>query len=170
MSRIEPGRIITFNTFKITLAVTVAFVLAPLAVGAQSPGDRDTKEITDYVPTDAALVKYTKAVHKLQPLKEQLQQDCDREDAPKSLTDMAARIDGLPRVKAALKSAGMTSREYLVFSLSVFQNGMASWALQQPRGKLPPGVKMANVNFVRSHEAELNKLGEISKQADCDNR
>jgi len=158
------------ETLKIALAITVAFVLTPGAAAAQNSGDRDAKEIADYVLTDAALAKYSQAVRKLQPLKEQLQQDCDREDAPKSLTGLVARIDGLPGVKAALKSAGMTSREYLVFSLSVLQNGMASWALQQPGGKLPPGVKMANVNFVRAHEAELNKLGEISKQADCDNR
>lgn len=158
------------NTFKIALAVTVAFILSPITAGAQSPGDRDSKEITDYVLTDAALAKYTKAVHKLHPLKEQLQQDCDREDAPKSLNDMAARMDGLPGVKSALKSAGMTSREYLVFSLSVFQTGMASWALEQPGGKLPPGAKMSNVTFYRAHEAELNKLGEITKETDCDNR
>lgn len=72
-------------------------------------------------------------------------------------------------MQSALKAAGMTSREYLVFSFSVFQNGMAAWALAQPGGKLPPGVKMANVNFYRAHEAELTKLGEQNKQADCDN-
>jgi hypothetical protein len=158
------------STFRIALAVTVAFVLAPVAAGAQSLGDRDAKEITDYVLTDAALAKYTKAVHKLQPLKRELQQDCDREDAPKSLNAMAARMDGLPGVKAALKSAGMTSREYMVFSLSVFQTGMVAWALEQPGGKLPPDANMANVNFYRAHEAELNKLGEINQQASCDNR
>jgi len=46
---------------------------------------------------------------------------------------------------------------------------MAAWALEQPGCKVPSGVKMANVNFYRSHEAELKKLGE-NKQADCDNR
>lgn len=158
------------STLGIALAVTVAFVLAPVAAGAQSLGDRDAKEIADYVLTDAALAKYTKAVHKLQPLKSELQQDCDREDTPKSLNDMAARMDGLPEVKAALKSAGMTSREYMVFSLSVFQTGMVAWALEQPGGKLPSGANMANIKFYRAHEAELNKLGEINKEADCDNR
>ncbi len=158
------------NTFKIALAVTVAFVIVPVAAGAQDLGDRDSKEIADYVLTDAALAKYTKAVNNLRPLKKQLQQDCDREDDAKSLNEMTARMDGLPGVKAALKAAGMTSREYLVFSLSVFQNGMASWALDQPGGKLPPNVKMANVKFYRAHEAELNKLGEINKEASCDNR
>lgn len=161
-----------FHTSKTALAVTVAFSVslpAPMAA-AQSLGDRDAKEVADYVLTDAALAKYAQALRKLQPLKEQLQQDCDRDDAPKSLDDMAANMDGVPGVKAALRTAGMTSREYLVFSLSVFKNGMAAWALEQPGGKLPPDVKMANVKFYRSHEADLNKLGELTKQADCDTR
>lgn len=161
------------NTFKTACTVTVAFalaLLAPMAAEAQNLADRDAKEVADYVLTDAALAKYTKAVHKLHPLKEQLQQDCDREDARDSLNGMAARMDGVPAVKAALKTAGMTSREYLVFSWSVFQNGMAVWALDQPGGALPPGTKPANVTFYRAHKAELEKLGELTREMDCDNQ
>jgi hypothetical protein len=136
---------------------------------AQHSPDPDTKEIADYVLTEAALKKYTQAVRNLQPLG-QLPQECDGDENPKSLNDTAVQMDRVPQVKSALKGAGMTSREYLVFSWSVFQNGMAAWALDQPGGKLPPGVKMANVDFYREHEAELKKLGEMAKQADCDNR
>jgi hypothetical protein len=160
-----------FNTFKAMLAITGAFTLALLSLGvarAQGLTDLDTKEIAGYVLTDAALAKYTKAVHKLQPLMEQVPKNCD-DESPQSLNGIAARMDGVPAVKSALKAAGMTSREYLVFSLSVFENGMAAWALEQPGGKLPPGVKIANVNFYRAHKAELEKLGELTKQADCDN-
>lgn len=161
-----------FNTFQTTLSATVACaiaLLAPALAEPQSLSDHDTNEISGYVLTDAALTKYAQAVRKLQPLKEQLQQDCDREDAPESLNGMVARLDKVSGVKSALKGAGMTSREYLVFSLAVFQNGLAAWSLEQPGGTLPPGVKMANVNFYRAHEAELKKLGELTKQADCDN-
>ena len=162
-----------FKTFRITLAVTVAFAVAlsaPRAVEAQNLADRDAKEIADYVLTETALAKYTKAVHKLHPLKDQLQQDCDREDAPESLNGMAARMDAVQEVKSALKAAGMTSREYLLFSWSVFQNGMAVWALDQPGGALPPGTKPANINFYRAHKAELEKLGELTGEMDCDNQ
>lgn len=161
-----------FNTFKAMLAVTGAFPLALLAsavAGAQNFSDRDTNEIAGYVLTDAGLAKYTQAVRNLQPFMGQLPKECDDDENPKSLNEMAVRLDGVPQVKSALKGAGMTSREYLVFSWSVFQNGMAAWALDQPGGKLPPGVKMANVNFYRAHEAELKKLGQLTKQADCDN-
>jgi hypothetical protein len=150
--------------------VTALSLLVPVRGDAQHSPDPDTKEIADYVLTDGALKKYTQAVRNLQLLMGQLPQECDGDENPKSLNDMAVQMDGVPEVKSALKSAGMTSREYLVFSWSVFQNGMAAWALDQPGGKLPPGVKMANVNFYRAHEAELKKLGELTKQADCDNR
>jgi hypothetical protein len=162
-----------FNSFRTTLAIPVAFALAllmPVGGEAQSLADRDTREVADYMLTEAALAKYTQAVHKLQPLMGELPQECDRDEGTTSLNETAARMDGVPEVKSALKTAGMTSREYLVFSWSVFQNGMAVWALGQPGGKLPPFVKMANVNFYRSHEAELTKLGELTKHADCDNR
>lgn len=161
-----------FNTFKAILAVTSAFalaLLAPSVAEAQNFSDRDTNEIAGYMLTDAALAKYTKAVHKLQPLMEQVPKNCE-DESPQSLNGIEAKMDGVPAVKSALNAAGITSREYLLFSWSVFQNGLAAWTLEQPGGKLPPGVKMANVNFYRAHEAEVKKLGELTKQADCDNR
>ena len=81
--------------------------------------------------TEAALKKYTQAVRNLQPFMGQLPQECDGDEKSKDSNDMAVQID-----KSALKGAGMTSREYLLLSFSVFQNGMAAWALQQPGGTL----------------------------------
>jgi hypothetical protein len=129
------------DTFGTALAVPVAFLLmllAPVVIEAQNPADQDAKEIADYMLTEPALAKYKQAVHKLQPLIAQLPQDCERENGSTSLKDMATRIDAIPGVKSALKAAGMTSREYLVFTWSVFQSGMAVLAVQQPGGKLPP--------------------------------
>jgi hypothetical protein len=116
------------DTFGTALAVPVAFLLmllAPVVIEAQNPADRDAKEIADYRLTEPALAKYKQAVHKLQPLIAQLPQDCERENGSTSLKDMATRMDAIPGVKSALKAAGMTSREYLVFTWSVFQSGMA---------------------------------------------
>jgi hypothetical protein len=62
----------------------------------------------------------------------------------------------------------MTTREFVVFSMSVFQAGMTDWAVSQPGAKLPSGVAMENVSFYRKHEAALKKLGESAKAADCD--
>ena len=62
----------------------------------------------------------------------------------------------------------MAPREYVVFSMAVFQSGLASWALGQPGGKLPAGVSMDNVNFYRRHEAELTQLGAAKDTPSCD--
>jgi hypothetical protein len=149
------------------LALAVALLFTTVSP-AQSLPDRDAKEVSSYVLSETALAKYTRAVANLQPLMKSMAQNCDDEESAGSLSAMAARMDAVAGVKAAIQSAGMSTREYLVFSFSVFQNGLAAWALSQPGGKLPPGVQMANVTFYRSHEAAFKQLGDKAKAADCD--
>ena len=110
---------VKLRTYRIALAGTVACaiaLLAPLVAGAQNLADRDTKDVADYVLTEPALKKYTQAVRNLQPFMGQLPQECDGDEGPKSLNDVAAHMDEVPQVKSALKTAGLTSREYLLFS------------------------------------------------------
>jgi len=73
---------------------------------------------------------------------------------------MAAKINAVPGAQAAIQSAGMPTREYIVFMWSMMQNGMAAWALTQPGGKLPPGISQSNVDFYKRHEAEMTALGD----------
>jgi hypothetical protein len=152
------------------LAIT-SLALA-LSWPSQAQVDRDTQEINSYVLTDSGLARYTKAIQALGPIVKTASGDCDEsddgdDDSPKSLDQLAANINATPGAKAALQSAGMTTREYLVFSMSVFQTGFAAWGLSQPGGKLPPGVSMANVNFYRKNEAALTELGEGTQSDDC---
>jgi hypothetical protein len=154
-------------------ALLAAALLAPLLPAlSQAQVDRDTQEINSYVLTDAGLTRYTKAIQALGPIAKKASSDCDESDdgddgSPKSLDQLAAKINAVPGAKVALQSAGMTTREYLVFSMSIFQTGFAAWGLTQPGGKLPPGVLMANVNFYRKNEAALTKLGEATQSDDC---
>jgi hypothetical protein len=61
----------------------------------------------------------------------------------------------------------MTTREYMVFSMSLLQTGIAAWGLEQPGGKLPPGVSKANVDFYKAHKATIERLSAGSKDK-CD--
>ena len=141
--------------------LAIAFLFFAMTALAQ---DRDTQEINRYVLTEAAFAKYTKATHKLQPLAGLLSAgDADDEEGFRSLSESVARIDAVPEAKAAIHSAGMTTREYVVFGLSLFQNGVAAWALDQPGGQLPPGVSRANVDFCKKHEAAIQKLRALTK-------
>ena len=141
----------------IAIALTAAL---PVASSAQGPPDRDTQEINAYVLTEPALAKYAQATRALGAASKRLSGNCDDDDdGAKSLDALVARINAVPEAKSAIQSAGMTAREYVVFSFSLFQSGMAAWGLSQPGGKLPPGVSKANVDFYRAHEAAIEKLG-----------
>jgi hypothetical protein len=159
-----------FNRIR-TVLVTVASVilLAPVVSVAQGFPDRDAREISSYVLTEAALAKYIRASGNLKTAAQGMPDNCDSESA-QSLDEMAARMDAQPGAQAAIQSAGMTTREYLVFSLSLFQNAMAAWAVSQPGGTLPPEVSKANVDFYRAHEQALQKLGPQQGADTCSDR
>lgn len=150
------------------LSAIVAVLLAPALALSQPAADRDSREINAYVLTEAALAKYTQAMKKLNAGPKAAGAACADSEDDNSIDAQAARLDAVPAARAALKSAGISTREYVVFGWSVFQAGMASWALAQPGGKLPPGVSMANVNFYRAHEAAIQALGVGSRSADCE--
>ena len=157
----------TAQVFRILPAIAALALMLPAAAVAQV--DRDTQEINSYVLTDAGLARYTKAAQALGALAKQMSADCDDSDDsnPKSLDQMVAKFNSNPRAKAALQGAGMTTREYIVFSMSIFQTGMSAWALSQSGGKLPPGISMANVNFYRKNEAAMSRLGTDSEADEC---
>lgn len=163
-----------FNQHRIRTTLWGAAAIALLASAtsiAQGFAERDSREIGSYVLTDAGLAKYQQAIKNLGPLARGMADDCGNDDdsvGAKSLDEMVARVEAVPGVKAAITSAGLTTRDYLVFTLSLFQNGMAAWALSQPGGKLPAGTSMANVNFYKAHQTAINKLGDATKAGHCD--
>ena len=149
--------------------ITVASVLqlAPAVSVAEGFPDRDAREISSYVLTEAGLAKYTRASSSLYELSKTAAGKCDDDEDSDSLDAAVARINSIPGAQAAIQSAGMTTREYLVFTWSLFQVGTASWALSQPGGTLPPDVSKANVDFYRAHEQALRQLGPQASADPC---
>jgi hypothetical protein len=145
------------------LAALVIAFCTPSSAFAQ---DADTQEVLRYTLTEAGLTKYVNATKKLAALPKACEDDGDDESTG-SIADMVAKLDGTPGAKAAIQSAGMTSREYAVFSLSLVHNGLAAWAVSQPGGKLPPGISQANVNFLNSHQAQLKPLEGLGRDDEC---
>jgi len=157
-----------------TTAFRALLALATLALAfsgsVQAQVSRDTQEINSYVLTDAGVAKFAKASEALGKIRDRMPSDCEDSDDSdaKNIDEMVAKMNAVPGARAAIESAGMTTREYFVFTMSLFQTGMASWALSQPGGKLPPGISMANVNFYRENEAAMSRMAESSKGDDCD--
>jgi hypothetical protein len=150
------------------LAVLAGTVIMTRFASAQ---DADTQEVQRYTLTDAGLAKYTQATQKLAALATGAGH-CEDEDSEssQSIDDVVAKLKAQPGAQAAIQAGGMTPREYIVFSMSLLQNGVAAWALKQPGGKLPAGVSKANVDFVNRHEAEIKKLEGLSGGKGCDDR
>jgi hypothetical protein len=135
------------------------------AAAADALPEADTREIRSYVLTEAALGKYVQATRKLSAIRLECSVDDSGVD---DLSDAAAKIDAVPGAKRAMRSAGITSREYVVFAFALIENAFAAHALDQPGGKLPPGISMANVDFFRKHADEIAKLGKETEVAGCE--
>jgi hypothetical protein len=160
------------RSYRIALLALAGLTLClPAPSTAQDSADPDTREVNGYALTESGLTKFAQATTNLGPIAEQIRDDCDDSDEAgndQSLDGQAARISGIPAAAAAIESAGMPVREYVVFIWSMIQNGVAAWILTQPGGELPPGVSMANVDFYRAHEAELQRLAQQVQAGDCE--
>lgn len=148
-----------------TLACAIAAVKAAEAQAS------DLQEVSAYRLSESGLARYSQAIRKLGSLASSVSADCkgadDDGEAAQSIDDVAAKLEAVPGARAALDSAGISSHEFVVFTFALFQTGMASWALDQPGGKLPEGVSMDNVNFYRANSAALEELGQQTKATDC---
>jgi hypothetical protein len=156
-----------------TWLVAAFAVLLGSSGWAQGSGQGDAKEIGSYRLTEAGLAKFNQATRNLEPLEKRAASECGGDDGGddgngQTIDQVVARLNAKPGVQQAVRSAGMTTREYVVFAMAVFQAGLASWALSQPGGKLPPDVLMDNVNFYRKHEASMQKAGQTKPSQSCD--
>jgi hypothetical protein len=144
------------------LVVAAAIGLATPCIAASS--DSDHREISAYALTEAGLAKFRQATEKLSAVPgacERLDEDDDGDEGSgkESLDQMVAKLNAVPGAQAAIQSAGMTTREYVVFMFSMIQSGMSAWA-QSQSDKLPPGVSQANVDFFKKHEADMKAIGD----------
>jgi hypothetical protein len=137
-------------------AVLVCVAVAQQPASAQ---DADSQEVMRYTLTETGLAKFTQAARNVAGVPGACEQEEDDSDDLKSIDQMVAKMNSVPGVQGAIQSAGMTTREYVVFMFSMLQNGWAAWAVSQPGGKLPPGVSQANVDFYNKHEAKMAAIG-----------
>lgn len=76
-----------------------------------------------------------------------------------TLSEMEAQVQKVPPMANALRSAGLTPREYSKFMLAMLQAGMAAGLKKQGLIKeLPKDFPAENVKFIEDHEAELAAL------------
>jgi hypothetical protein len=158
------------HRFGMGVALACCYALfTPHTVLAQDDPEADAREVNEYVLTEDGLAKFRQAAANLGQLGESLSGTCDDDsEADPSLDGMVAQIRKSPGASEAIESAGMPVREYVVFMFSMLQSGLAAWALDQPGGELPPEVSLANVEFYRAHEAELQEAASLMPSDNCD--
>jgi hypothetical protein len=149
-------------SLRIQLATTfaIAAAIALAAPGVATANDKDTREVAAYVLTDAGLAKFTKATQNLAAVPGACAKQDDDGSNSQSIDQTVAKMNAVPGAQAAIQSAGLTTREYVVFMWSILHNGMASWAVSQPGGKLPPGTLQSNVDFYKKNEARMAAIGQ----------
>jgi hypothetical protein len=152
------------------VALACCYALFTLdTVFAQDDSAADAREVNEYILTEDGLAKFSQAAANLGQLGESLSGTCDDDgEAEPSLDGMVAQIRAVPGAAGAIESAGLPVHEYVVFTFAMIQAGFAAWALDQPGGELAPGVSMANVEFYRAHEAELQEAANLVPSDDCD--
>ena len=77
-----------------------------------------------------------------------------------TIDDMERGIAGVAPMARALKSAGLTPREYAKFTLAMLQAGMI-YGFSQGKvdySKIPPGVNPENIKFIAAHKAQLDAM------------
>lgn len=81
------------------------------------------------------------------------------DEEPKTLSDMARRIDREPDLANAIRGAGLTTREYSLVTLSFF-NAMFAHGMKKAGTikEIPADILPENIAFIQSNEAELNSL------------
>jgi hypothetical protein len=149
-------------------ACLLIFVCTPqpnlIAQTNSSEVERDVTELKQYrltMPKIREMAEATLAFAKEVEADPALAAKIKNEDEPepKTLSDMANRIDREPRLAAAIKAAGLTTREYSTIALCYFQAMFAYGMKKQGTIKeLPKDILPENIALIQANEAELMRI------------
>ncbi len=96
--------------------------------------------------------------------------DDDADDAPNgagTISEFTRRVEVNPALAAAIRSVGLTPREYATALLALLQAALTDGLIEQKLLKqAPPEVSKHNLDFVRQHRAQLTATGLLSQDDD----
>jgi hypothetical protein len=153
------------------LLLISTFFAGCLSANAQkNQGDpRDEAAIHDYVLTMPRVQAYAAAVKAAQTegLNEKsMAAECSNLDDDKmSLVDKVQYVENsCPKLNTWIKAHGLTANDFMVIPMSLITAGFAQVAIDAG-GKPPAFINPANVEFVKQHKDELQKLDIIGDQS-----
>jgi hypothetical protein len=128
-------------------------------------------EVANYRMTSERLAQFTQATHALKQLDDEGGIDMEAEldvDDPSELSveRIASAFDRHPRVRAAIQGAGMDTREYVTFMMSMVQTIMGSVMVQmggeQALADMPDSALKHNIRFFLDNQAAFEALDDDS--------
>ena len=125
--------------------------------------DPDFREVRDFHLTMDEVSKYASATTNLKKLADStpgLKESMESENDEKNIGDMVRGLEKYPQAVTAIRSAGMSSREYVVMSMTLMQTVIAVGLKKQGLGKEYPAgtINPQNVAFVEQNYDKLRKL------------
>ena len=148
-----------------------AAAIAVACFAARLPAQSDEETLARYRLTEATLAKFTQASRNLVAAVADptVRREQGEDPGPHTIAEVAAAYDRHPAMQRAITSAGMTTREFTTFVLSMLQAGMGAWIVEREHGrrdKVPIGIPIENVLFYQEHQAELERLTEELRALD----
>ena len=162
---LEPGR------QPLGLALVLLLCAAVSHLTAQSRAF-DTKELSEYRLTPQVFQHFAAASERIAAISAEDEELKARPlftkevavlgDAPEMARELESRLSGHRGLAEALRSAGISAREYTTFALTLFgarlaHGFMSTGALRS----IPKGVATHNVEFVATHHEAVSKVLQV---------
>jgi hypothetical protein len=149
------------------LAAAPALAPSALAQGAPagtaSAAERDAADLAAYRLSEDGLAKFAAASRNLIQAARAMPQP--PQDAPADRADlvsaMAEAYERHPPLRDAIAQAGLTPREYSLFTLTLMQSSLGAVLVERDASAidhLPANVAKENVRFVQGHQAQLQAI------------
>ncbi|MBW3571298.1 MAG: hypothetical protein KY467_09340 [Gemmatimonadetes bacterium] len=156
--------------------LSLAAVAADVSAASAQPGEGmqaiqqmfNDPALRTYRLTSANLDKFLAATNALKALEDEdidIEDHIDMDDPEDiDIGEIAAAFDNEPRIKRAINSAGMTSRDYVTFLFAMMQAMFGSVMVQmggeQALNDMPDGVLKENIRFFTANQARFEALGD----------
>lgn len=148
--------------------------LAAMGVAQSKTGDtkdtKDTKEIGAFRLTMDGLTKFSNSLKTLGELTKKnpsLKEKVDNSDSgEQTIDETLALYDRHPEVVSAIKTSGLTPRQFVVTSYALVANSMALAYRKAGMKGIPPGASTANMEFIEAHQKEIQALNPNKENTD----
>ncbi|MBV9074837.1 MAG: hypothetical protein JOZ10_14505 [Acidobacteria bacterium] len=135
------------------------------AEAKQTPQQRkEAQEIANFRLSTDNLEKMSKAMEAFNALGDsnpELKDACESlnsEDRQKTMQETVSCIERHPSAVSALRSAGMTPKEFVLTTYAMMINSFGLAYKQMGVKTLFPGASEANMNFIETHQEAIKKL------------